>query len=609
MPKLRILKIKSRPKRKANVFLRKAALFFSRYGITENTVIIILAIIVGVLGGYGAVIFRKMIQFVQYAFYGREAVSFFTETINVLPWYRVFWVPALGGLVTGLLIYFFAKEAKGHGVPEVMAAVAINGGRIRPRVALFKSLASAVTIGTGGIVGREGPIVQIGSAIGSTVGQVLGMKKERLRTLVGCGAAAGIAATFNAPIAGVMFALEVIMMDFAVNTFSPIVISSVVATVISRAHLGDFPAFNVPGYELVSSLEIPLYAVMGLVIAGVSLFFVSTLYKLEDIWDLLKIPGYVKSMAGGLVLGLLAIKVPHVLGVDYVTIEKMIRGDIVWWGLVGIVLLKILGTSWTIGSGGSGGIFAPSLFIGCAAGGAFGFFAHSVFPSFTAHPGAYAIVGMGTLVAGATHAPITAIIILFEMTDDYRIILPLMVSCIVCTLITMAAREGNIYTVKLMRRGINLAKGKELSVLAETSVYAAMNKKVETVYQYLLLKEIKKQLSASLYTDFPVVDDKKRLVGFLSFQDYREYLSSVEFDERITAKDIADDNVVTVKENDNLKNALEILEENHIEQAPVVSRTGEMVPVGMISRGDIISTYNSVLKKKFSNRPDREKDK
>ncbi len=599
MSHYKLLSSRTRKKRKTNILLRKSTNFFSRFGVNENTIILLLAIVIGVLGGYGAVLFRKMITWVQGTLYGDRAVEHFTNAVAGLEWYRIFWIPAIGGLLAGLLIYFFAREAKGHGVPEVMAAVALEGGRIRPRVAIIKSLASAISIGTGGIVGREGPIAQIGSAIGSTVGQVLGLKKERLKTLVGCGAAAGIAATFNAPIAGAMFSLEIIMMDFGVTTFSPIVISSVLATVIARIYLGDFPAFHVPAYELASPMEIPLYVVLGIVMAGVSLLFVSTLYKFEDIWDSLRIPEYIKPLIGGLVLGIIAIKLPHTLGVDYMTIEDIINGKMVWTALIGIAALKIFGMSWTIGSGGSGGIFAPSLFIGCAAGGAFGNLVHWLFPSFTAHPGAYAIVGMGTLVAGATHAPITAIIILFEMTDDYRIILPLMLSCIVCTVITMAVRDGNIYTTKLLRRGVNLAGGKELSVLMDTPVSIAMTKDIDVVPQGLSLKKIKKLLSESRHTNFPVVDDEKNLTGFLSFQDYREFLFSPELDNLVIAKDIAVENVVTVRENDNLKEALDVLEEHYIDQAPVMSKKDKKKPVGMISRSDIISAYNSELKKKY----------
>ena len=237
----------------------------------EHTIMAVLAVVVGLAGGFGAVGFRYLINFFQTLAYGSSEELL--DVVLSLSWYMKVWVPAAGGLVVGPLVYFFAREAKGHGVPEVMEAVALKGGVIRKRVVFVKTLASAISISTGGSVGREGPIVQIGSAIGSTLGQLLQVSQDRMRTLVGCGAAAGIAATFNAPIAGSMFALEVILGEFGLATFSPIVISSVVATAVSRAFLGDIPAFIVPAYELVSVWEFPLYMVLGIFCAVVGVTF------------------------------------------------------------------------------------------------------------------------------------------------------------------------------------------------------------------------------------------------------------------------------------------------------------------------------------------------
>jgi CIC family chloride channel protein len=282
---------------------------------SEHTVMALLAVAVGLAGGFGAVGFRYLINFFQTLAYGAD--SDLLELVQTIPWYYRLCIPALGGLIVGPLVYFLAREAKGHGVPEVMEAVALKGGVIRKRVVVVKSLASAISISTGGSVGREGPIVQIGSAIGSVLGQVMKVSADRMRTLVGCGAAAGIAATFNAPIAGSMFALEVILGDFGLATFSPIVIASVVATAVSRAFLGDTPAFIVPAYELVSAWELPLYLVLGLFCAVVGVTFTQTLYRIEDVFDNFKFPEYLKGTIGGLILGAVALLFPHILGVGY----------------------------------------------------------------------------------------------------------------------------------------------------------------------------------------------------------------------------------------------------------------------------------------------------
>ena len=246
----------------------------------------ILAVIVGLAAGLGAVGFRHLIDFFQSIFYGSDGDLL--ELVQSTSWYLKVWVPAAGGLVVGPLVYFLAREAKGHGVPEVMEAVALKSGIIRKRIVFIKTLASAICISTGGSVGREGPIVQIGSAIGSTIGQLLKISADRMRTLVGCGAAAGIAATFNAPIAGSMFALEIILGDFGLATFSPIVISSVTATAVSRYFLGDSPAFFVPVYQLISAWEFPLYIAMGLFCSVVGVTFTAVLYRLEDIFNSIK---------------------------------------------------------------------------------------------------------------------------------------------------------------------------------------------------------------------------------------------------------------------------------------------------------------------------------
>ena len=357
-------------------------------------------------------------------------------------------LPALGGLIYGPLIYFFAREAKGHGVPEVMLAVAQRGGRIRPVVAVVKSLASALCIGSGGSVGREGPIVQIGSALGSTVGQALRMSDDRVRTLVACGAAGGIAATFNAPIAGVFFALEVILGEFTTRAFGVVVISSVTAAVIGRAAFGDVPSFPVPAYELVNVGEFGLYALLAVLAGVIGIVFTRTLYAFEDFFDGIRMPEYLKPVPGGLCLGLIGVFLPQVFGVGYQAMSQALSGEYALGLLVILLAAKIVAVSLTIGSGGSGGVFAPSLFIGAMLGTAFGTAANALLPGFTAPPGAYGLVGMAAVFTGAARAPITAVIILFELTGDYRIILPLMLAVVLSTLVSEALSRDTIYTLQ-----------------------------------------------------------------------------------------------------------------------------------------------------------------
>jgi chloride channel protein, CIC family len=553
-----------------------------------------LGMLVGLLGGLGAVAFRYLIGFFQTLIFGSG--SDLATVVPSLPWWRVVLGPALGGAFVGPIVYFFAREARGHGVPEVMNAVAREGGVIRKRVAFVKIMASAMCIGSGGSVGREGPIVQIGSALGSTLGQILRLSYGEIRVLVACGAAAGIAATFNAPIAGAIFALEIILADFALPTFTPIILSSVIATVVSRGFLGNYPAFQVPPYDLESPWEIGFYCILGLLAGLVAVSFIVTLYKSEDLWDAWKIPDYMKASLGGIVIGVMALSFPQIMAVGYDSIGKALLNQEVWTVLVLLVPLKILATSITIGSGGSGGIFAPSLFMGAMLGGAFGCAVHALFPGVTANPGAYAIVGMGAVVAGTTHAPIQAFLIIFELTQDYRIIPPLMVCCVIATFVSRGIKKESIYTMKLLRRGIDIEAGRDANVLKGMLVKDFMTRHPETIRQETPFRELIRILPYSQHTSFPVTDDEGNLVGMLSLRDFREVVFEDSLAQVVIARDIATIPAIFATTRDNLAKALALINDNGIERLPVVpGEEGAKKVVGILSQRDIISAYNRAL--------------
>lgn len=568
---------------------------------SENTYLIFLSFVVGVSTGLGAVAFRWLILTFADLFFGHG-----------IEW-MIPLVPMAGGLLVGPIVYFYSSEAKGHGVPEVMAAVALKSGVIRPRVAIAKAVASAICIGSGGSAGREGPIVQIGAAVGSTIGQIFKLSGDRVKILVGCGAAAGISAVFNAPIAGVIFALEIVLGDFTIRTFSPVILSSVLASVVSRAILHNTPAFIVPPYELVSAWEIPLYIVLGGFAGVVAVIFTKTLYMTEDLFDYkLKIPGYLNPAVGGLLLGfagLLAINLnytgfhqmtaPAIFADGYDVTGSVLGGEGLWYTMLALIVLKILATNLTLGSGNSGGIFAPSLFIGAMAGGFFGYVVHSLFPSVTAHPGAYALVGMAAVVAGTTHATITSILIVFEMTKDYRIMLALMIACVFSTLIARRLLTGSIYTMKLIRRGISLSGGRDVNLLDIIMVGEVMRKEFKTIPMNTNLDLIYHYLEESKETTLPVVTPAGKLYGMISFQDLRTVLTKHEIDPLIIAADIASRDVVTVTENENLNDALEKFGRRDFDLLPVVSRGDSASIIGMLYRQDMINYYNKQLMKRM----------
>lgn len=426
--------------------------------------LILAALCVGVGAGIAAVGFRYLISGITLLLTGHEDYSAVGRAGNPhLPWlggWIVLVLPVLAGLVYGPLVSRFAPSARGHGVPEVMYAVAKKGGRIPGRVASVKALASALCIGAGGSVGREGPIVQIGSALGSTIGRVLRVPEARLRALVACGAAAGIAATFNAPLAGVFFALELILGEFTAAAFGPVVLAAVTASVISRAVLGDSAFLTLPRFEVNSLLEYAFYALLGILGAVVARLFTLILYAVEDtcdnLWLRTRGPEWARPAVGGLALGVVLLALPEMYGVGYPVLAGAVDGKYAIGFLVVLLVGKAVATSLTIGIGGSGGVFAPSLFIGAATGAAVGQTLHALLPSVVTQPGAYALIGMGAVFAGAGRAPITAVVILFELTGEYSIILPLMLAVVCATAVSRALSPDTIYTLKLRRRGIDL---------------------------------------------------------------------------------------------------------------------------------------------------------
>jgi len=566
-----------------------------RVKMTEHLFMIIVAIIIGILAGFGAIGIRALIKEISDLSFSGDG-NLLSNIMNS-PWYIKLMIPAIGGLIVGPIIYFFAPEAKGHGVPEVMQSVLLKGGTIRPRVAFIKALASSITIGTGGSVGREGPIIQIGSSLGSTVGQFFKVPARRMKTFVGCGAAAGIAAAFNAPIAGALFAVEIILMDFAVAQFSPIVIASVMATVVSHHFEGDFAAFQVPGYNLVSSAEIIFYFALGICTGLISWVFIKVLYYFEDFWDnKIKIPDYYKAAIGGLLVGSIALFFPQVMGVGYDSINIALNGQFIWYIAFTLIFVKIIATSLTLGSGGSGGIFAPSLFMGAMVGVVFGILAHSNFPDITAEPGAYALVAMGGLVAGTTRAPITAIIIVFELTKDYDIILPLMVTCIISTILSTKLSRESIYTLKLLLRNINIKERAEINILKSIFVKDIYSKDFAVIPENSKFNDIVESIISQRLPYITVVDSQSNIMGMISIHTIKDSMfekDSLQF--VCIAGDICDKNIFTASLYDDCKTVLEKMDKCGYDGLPVVNPEEPNKQVGIIWRKDIGNAHRDEM--------------
>jgi CIC family chloride channel protein len=569
---------------------------------SSEVVLIVTALIVGIGAGLGAVIFRYLINGVEWIGY-----DWFPRVTEGWGKAYVIIIPVIGGMLVGPLVYFFAREAKGHGVPEVMEAVALKGGRIRPRVAIVKSLASALSIGSGGSVGREGPIVQIGSALGSTLGQLLRLSEDRVRNLVACGAAGGIAATFNAPIAGVIFALEVILGEFTIQGFSTVVISSVAASVIGRVVFGDFPAFIIPAEYGVNSLwEFVFYPLLGVLAALFGVFYTRVIYWAEDIFDRWKnVPEWIKPGIGGSLLGLFAFaypavtgitwnRIPHVYNVGYNIIESALSNELLIGAALTLLFAKLIATSLTIGSGGSGGVFAPSLFIGAMLGGAFELILKTFFPDIIAPEGAYALLGMAAVFAASAHAPITSVLILFELTGDYRLILPLMLTVVVATLISQRLMKGeSIYTLKLSRRGVRLKRGRDVDLMESVLVRDVMQTNHTTVNLHVPVSSLAALFLQTNQHAFAVLDDDGKLFGIVSLNDYRRVSQEVADINDLSVKDIATRSLVTAFPDESLQVVLQRMAPRDLSRVPVVSREDQQQLLGVIRRNDIVRAYQT----------------
>ncbi|MFI1533263.1 chloride channel protein [Streptomyces anandii] len=488
------------------------------------------AVVVGAGAGAGSVVFRWCIKTFTRLLSGHADYAASPGAGNPhVPWlgpYFVLLAPVIGGLLYGPLVNRFAREARGHGVPEVMLAVAQRGGKISPKVAVVKTLASALTIGSGGSVGREGPIVQIGSALGSTLGRVTKGTEGRVKLLVACGAAGGIAATFNAPLAGVFFAMELILGTFSAEAFGATVLASVTASIIGRATFGDAPFLDLPHFHVDHLTQYGLFALLGVVAAVVGVGFARVLYLIEDACDWLwRGPEWLRPAIGGVALGLVLLALPEMYGVGYPVLQKATVGGYAIGFLLLLLVGKMLATSLTIGIGGSGGVFAPSLFIGAMLGSAYGIGVHHLLPGTAGAVGAYALIGMGATFAGGARAPITAVVILFELTGEYSIILPLMLAVVLATATSRLLFRDTIYTFKLRRRGIDLAGPAPGARIGAQHVGAVMEPLPCPMPASTTLTDAADLLSLSGHGALPAVDGTGKYVGVVTAQAVAEALA------------------------------------------------------------------------------------
>jgi CIC family chloride channel protein len=567
-----------------------------RKRLDSQPVFFLLAGLVGMLGGLGAVAFKELSNWSQGFFIGSQPT--FLEAALRLPWYWKLTVPTVGGFLAGIVLFLLPAEAKGHGIAEIMEAVSIRGGILNLRAAIVRSFSSLMSIGSGASIGREGPIVQIAATLASKVGQILKIKKDNLSILVGCGVSAGIAAAYNVPIAAAFFVMEIIIGNFAIEIFGPLVVSSVVSTLVYRRIFGNDPVYGTPHFTLVSNWELFAYVVLGILSGVAAALFRESLKRSEKIFNLLRAPLYVKSAIGGLLIGIIGLGWPHVWGNGYNAINSILKNQMTYGLLLALFYMKILATGVSVGSGASGGVFTPSQFIGASLGGFIGFAAHEAFPNHVAFPSAYALVGMGCLMAGTTYAPIMAIMMIFEMTLDYDIILPLMLSCILSSLVARQFARDSIYTEKLRKKGIRLDMGFEERALRSIRVEDLLRRDVPVIEANQHFNDVLSHFLKSRSNVLYVLDDG-RLLGSIDIHDLKEFFSEKDLYSLVIARDIMTP-VTAIFPQQSVIEVMDNLYLTDADQIPVVDDANNSKFLGVITRRDIIGAYNrEVLKKKI----------
>ncbi|WP_456385182.1 chloride channel protein [Desulfolithobacter sp.] len=573
----------------------------------ENTRLIITAACIGLMAGLAIIVFRTAVDLVHELIFvqGYELLR-----IGEGGWRRYLLplLPVTGAVLLIPLSLLFPGEVNGYSFTNFLRRVNLENGVIKARTIFIKIVSTALTIGTGNSAGVEGPIATIGGALGSQVGQQTRVSGSRMKVYIAAGCAGGIAGIFNAPIAGIFFAAEIVLLGtYEISSFAALVIASAMSTVVSRAYYGEVPAFPIPDYSMVNPfVEMPLYTIMGLIVGMLAVLHIRFFYLVRDWFRDLPLHPQLKPIMGAVLVGIIGIGFPQVMGDGYEEIEKALAGHGVIWVMIALVFLKSIATAITLGSGGAGGVFAPSLFIGAMLGGAFGGIMHQFLPQYTATSGAYATIGIGAFLAASTHAPMTAIFLLFEMTGNYMIIVPVMLTSILGTVTATKFYHDSIDTVDFTREGINIHEGREVAIMKSIKVGKAITEDVDFISERANINhllELFRMAKDSFY--FPVVNERGRMVGVVSMQDVKNILHDEEQRVCYLVGAICSRDVISLTPDDNLYEAMQLFDLKGIEEIPVVESREDPWVLGMLKRRDVIAAYNhEVLKRGISEKAD-----
>ncbi|WP_420405990.1 chloride channel protein [Nisaea sp.] len=555
-----------------------------------------LAVVIGVAAAFAAVLFRELIGLIQTGFYGfgHELVA---SGVSGLAWWQVLLAPVIGGLLIGLFVRYLMPGGRPQGVADVIEANALRAGRVSGRVGLGAAFVSAASIGAGASVGREGPAVHLGATMASWIGRRFRLNRSQSRTLLGCGVAAAVAASFNAPVAGVFFALEVVIGHYALTAFAPIVIASVAGTVVSRTYFGDVPAFIVPPHEIASFFEFGAFALLGITSAVAAVTFMRVFRYSQQLADFTRLPLWLRPAVGGLVVGGIAIYYPEILGVGYEGMDNALNENYALSMLIILALLKIVATGISFGFGFGGGLFSPSLFIGAMVGGAFGIVASIPNPDLSSGHGAYTLVGMGAVSGAVLGAPISTMLIIVELTGDYRLTIAVMVSVVIASLLTRTLHGPSIFHDQLSARGINLRGSHDVAVLSGVTVNDLMREDVSTVRSDASLDDVRQALLGAPGGVVFVIDGRNQLKGSVTLSGLgkRAFARGAEGDFKLD--DVIDRSRPILAVDEDLGSVLDQFGSCRDGQLPVVRKRGWPVLVGQLDETEVMRAYNQALER------------
>lgn len=571
--------------------LQKLGQAVSRVGGHDQIILTALAVFVGAIAAGGAIAFREGIGAFQFFFYGFSS-ELFHSNAALLPWWRIIAATTVGGLVVGLILHFYLPGKRPQGVADVIEAEMVKGGRIDHGSGFAAALVSVLTVSSGGSSGREGPVVHLAACLSAFVAEKLHLDRSLRQTLLGCGVAAGVAASFNAPIAGVFFALEVVMGSYALGAFAPVVIASVTGTIISRIYFGDFPAFTIPNHEIASFLEFPAFAILGVLSAIAAISFIWSVGVARKAFLLKEMPIYIRTMIGGAMIGCIGLLFPQVMGVGYEATNEALNETLPFQMLIILAIVKTAATAITLGSGAGGGVFSPSLYIGAMLGGAYGIVATEVFPHLSSGHGAYTLVGMGAVAGAVLGAPISTILMVFELTGDYELTIAVMIATVIASQITQNSYGFSYFTWQLSERGVDLRGGREEVLMRNRLVADIMRNDHVVALSNAPLDEIRGKLVGVSYGEVFVTDKENRLVGTVTLPDLSEVAFNDIYDNVLTAEDVIREKPPTVCVGDDLEQALAVLENAAEEHIAVVDGKKTMRLLGVLHERDLLLEFH-----------------